>query len=190
MSETESNSEGIRLLHGRSGVREALRDTSELALFRYRLNKPAFLITLVVGGLLLALGGMIWWNGDLSGAGGIVGFGVLMAAGLGLGALAAWWYGYTQTHFLAATPDRLFVGKRDRMWSISWELLDREALGFEDMAVSSVSSHLDVEVAGQEIILRLFNPFVSLEDLEGFMFHVLQKLKEQEEETADAPDGG
>jgi len=171
-------------------VREALRDTSELVLFRYRLNKPTFVITLIVGGLLLALGGMSWWNDQLAGPGAIAGFVVLVGGGLALGALGAWWYGFTQTHFLATTPDRLFVGKRDRMWAVDWELLDRKTLGFEDMKPSSVQGRLDMQVAEQEIPVRLFNPFVSLEELEGFMIQVLQHLKEQDEQQDDDGAGG
>lgn len=171
----------IQLLHGRTDVREALRDTDELALFRYNLNIPTFLITLIVGSALTGLGGVIWWKGQLGTGGYTVTFGVLVGLGLALGGLAAYWYSYTQTHFLAATPEHLFVGTRDRMWAISWELLDREALGLEEMNVSSVGGQLELNVAEHQIPVRLFNPFVMLDHLEAFMGRLLEQAKSQDD---------
>ena len=173
----------IRLLHGRTDVREALRDTDELALFRYSLNLPTFVITLIVGSALMALGGAIWWNGQLAAGGYGITFGVLVGMGVALSGVAAYWYSYTQTHFLAATPEHLFVGTRDRMWSISWQLLDREALGLEEMNVSSVGGKLELDVAEHQIEIRLFNPFVMLDHLEPFMGRLLQQA--QDPEAAD-----
>lgn len=175
----------IRLVHGPE-VKDVLEEEGKFALFSYGLNKPVFGLTLIIGGALLALAGMMWWNSQLTSPGWIAGFSVLTTLGIGLGALAAYWYVYTETHFLAMSEETVFVGKRDRMWAIGWPLLDRESLGFEDMALSSTGGTLEIDVAGQQIPVRLYNSFVHLEDIQGFMFRILQHLKEEDEAEEDA----
>jgi len=179
-------SDRLRLVHG-PDVLETLKAEGEAAVFTYRLNKPVFILTLVIGGAILGLAGMMWWNSGLASTGWVAGFAVLVAMGTAIGGLAARWYVYTQTHFLAISEDRVFVGRGDRMWAIDWSLLDRESLGFEQMSVSSTGGSLDLNVADEDIEVRLYNTFVHLDDIQGFMFRILQHLRDDEPE-ADADD--
>ena len=175
----------LRLIHG-PDVLDALKEEGEVAVFRYQLNKPVFILALLVGGAILGLAGMMWWNSQLADAGWIAGFAVLVAMGVGIGGLAARWYAYTQSHFLAMSDEKVFVGSGDRMWAIGWPLLDRESLGFEEMTVSSTGGSLDLSVADEEIEVRLYNTFVHLDDIQGFMFRILQHLKDEADgETGD-----
>ncbi len=174
----------LRLVQG-SDVPETLRDEGEVAVYTYRVNTPIFILTAVVSGAILTLAGVMWWNSQLAGAGWIAGFSVLVSMGVGLGILALYWYSYTQTHFVAFSDEKVFVGGRDKMWCIGWSLLDRESLGFEEMSVGSTGGSLDLQVGGEEIPLRLYNTFVHLEDIQGFMFRILKHLKGEDIEVAD-----
>ena len=174
----------LRLVQG-SDVPETLKDEGEVAVYTYRVNTPIFILTAVVSGAILTLAGVMWWNSQLAGAGWLGGFSVLVSMGVGLGLLALYWYSYTQTHFVAFSDDKVFVGGRDKMWCIDWSLLDRESLGFEEMSVGSTGGSLDLQVGGEEIPLRLYNTFVHLEDIQGFMFRILKHLKGEDIEVAD-----
>ena len=169
-------SDDIRLVHGPE-IEDVLAEEGGVAVFRYNLNIPVFVLTLLVGGSLLAMAGMMWWNGQLQSVGWFALFGVFNAAGLAIGSLAAYWFYFAETQFLALSKQKVFVGRRNRMWSIDWELLDREALGFDEMSHSSIGGRLDLEVAGQEIPVHIYNTFVRLDDIQGLMFRVLQHLK-------------
>ncbi len=177
----------LRLVQGNDVV-ERLRAEGEVTVYTYRLNRPVFVLTLLVGAALLGLAGTMWWNSGLADAGWIAGFGALVTVGGGLGILAAYWYSYTQTHFLGLSDRTVFVGGRDRMWCIDWSLLDRETLGFEEMSVSSTGGALELGVGGEQIRVRLYNTFVHLEDLQGFMFRILRHLKDDppDEQGGDA----
>lgn len=167
----------LRLLHGADDVREALKSGEELDVFRYQLNKPSFMLALVVGGVLLGLGGMLWWDTGLASASSIAVFVAICAVGLGLGVWVAYWYAYTQTHFVAVSDNELFIGERERMWAVDHDLLDRESLGFEDMNISKIGGSMDMDVGGQELRVRLFNAFIHLDDIQGFILRLLQHLK-------------
>lgn len=180
----------IRLLHG-PDVRETLKDEGEIAVFRYRLNTPVFTVALLVGAALLAIGGFVWWNYGFSAARWTLAIAIPSGAGIAIGAVAAYWYYFSETNFVAFSDDHVYVGERDRMWSVDWSLLDREALGFEEMSVSSLGGSLELDVAGQQIPVRLYSAFVQLENIQGFMYKILQHLKEQadlDEEDIDAPE--
>ncbi|MFB6350430.1 MAG: hypothetical protein ABEN55_19425 [Bradymonadaceae bacterium] len=179
-------SDRLRLVHGPDAL-ETLKEEGEMVVFGYKLNKPVFVLTLVIGAAILGLAGMMWWNSGLATTGWIAGFAVLITLGGGIGALAAHWYAYTQSHFLAISEDKVFVGQGDRMWSIDWELLDRDSLGFEQMSVSSTGGSLDLDVADEEIEVRLYNTFVRLEDIQGFMFRILQHLKDEADAELEEP---
>jgi len=169
-------SDDIRLVHGPE-IEDVLAEEGGVAVFRYNLNIPVLMLTLLVGGSLLAMAGMMWWNGQLQSVGWFVLFGVFNAVGLASGVLAAYWFYFSETQFLALSKQKVFVGRRNRMWSIDWQLLDREALGFEEMSVNSIGGSLEIEVAGQEIPVHIYNTFVQLDDIQGFIFRVLQHLK-------------
>lgn len=179
----------IRLVHGPE-VGEALQEQDEIAVFRYRLNKPVFTLTLIVGGALLASAGWMWWGWELASISWIAVFSVLGGLGLSIGAVAAYWYFFAETHFLAMSTEKVFVGKRNRMWSIDWSLLDRESLGFENMALSSFAASLDFDVGGQQLPVLLYNAYVRLENMQGFMYRILQHLKQEAEldEEIEAPE--
>lgn len=179
----------IRLVHGPE-VGEALQEQDEIAVFRYRLNKPVFTLTLIVGGALLASAGWMWWGWELTSISWIAVFSVLGGLGLSIGAVAAYWYFFAETHFLAMSTEKVFVGKRNRMWSIDWSLLDRESLGFENMALSSFAASLDFDVGGQQLPVMLYNAYVRLENMQGFMYRILQHLKQEAEldEEIEAPE--
>lgn len=179
----------IRLLHG-PDVRETLKDEGEIAVFRYSLNTPIFTVALLIGAVLLAIGGYVWWNYGFAAWRWSAAIAVPSAGGLAIGAVAAYWYYFSETHFVAFSDDHVYVGERDRMWSIDWSLLDRETLGFEEMSLSSVGGSLELDVAGQQIPVRLYSAFVQLENLQGFMYKILQHLKEQSEfdEEFEAPE--
>lgn len=180
----------IRLLHGPE-VRETLKDEGEIAVFRYRLNMPVFTVALVIGAALLAIGGFVWWTYGFADTRWTFAIAVPAAAGLTIGAVAAYWYYFSETNFLAFSDDHVYVGQRDRMWSVDWSLLDREALGFEEMSVGSLGGELEFDVAGQQIPVRLYSAFVQLENIQGFMYKILQHLKEQadlDEDELDAPE--
>jgi hypothetical protein len=59
--------------------------------------------------------------------------------------------------------------------------LDREALGLEEMNVSSVGGQLELNVAEHQIPVRLFNPFVMLDHLEAFMGRLLEQAKSRDD---------
>lgn len=177
-------SDRLRLVHG-PDVLETIKEEDEVAVFRYRLNKPVFILALVIGAAILGLAGMMWWNSQLASAGWVAGFAVLVAMGGGIGALAARWYYYTRSHFLAMSDQKVFVGRSDRMWAIDWALLDRETLGFEEMSVSSTGGSLELDVADEDIEVRLYNTFVHLDDIQAFMFRILQHLKDEADADAE-----
>ncbi len=170
----------IRLIQGPE-MREELRERAELDVYRYDLNMPSFVISLIVGVAILGLDIMLWWQSGLADISWIVTFVVLAILGLSALGLAGYWYVFVQTNFLALSPETFLIGQRDRMWSIDWELLDAEALGFDDMTAQSTKSELDMQVAGQDIHVHLFNAFVHLEELPELIFQLLQHLKEHED---------
>jgi len=179
----------IQLLHG-PDVREMLEEEGEVAVFRYQLNTPVFWAALSIGAVLLAVGGFVWWSWGLSGLSWRLAAIMPAGSGMAVGAVAGYWYYFAETHFIAFSDERVFVGERDRMWSIDWSLLDRETLGFEEMALSSVGGTLEFEVAGQEIPVRLYSAFVRLENIQGFMYKILQHLKQRADldEDLEAPE--
>ena len=107
---------------------------------------------------------------------------VLGGLALGLAAYGLRWWNFARKNFVVLTDEHLYVGRTGRAWRIGWELLDRDALGFERMQVGSARAELDVQVAGESIPIHLSHPLASLEDIEAFTLRLLENLKEHEHE--------
>ncbi len=173
-------------LHHDSDVEKTLaRD--DLEAFSYTLNPLGFGMILLFGGTLLMAVGYIYFqhgfaqpmfNAIMAGLGG---------AGLAIGINAARWYAFQRTHFVAVSPDKLYVGKEERMWSIDWDVLDAEALGFDSLDVSQMRGSMEIKAGGQKIDVQLYNAFCYLDDIQGFMLELLSRLKDHIDD-ADAAD--
>ena len=172
----------IRLLHG-PDVEEALEEAGELQVHPYELNTPVYgLMAAVVAALGAGVGLMTFGYGQFLGSGlGSVIFWVLIAVGLTLVGVSGYWWNYARNYFVAASEHALFVGNQHRLWRVEWSLLDRRSLGLEEMELSVMGANLDVEAGGQQIPIRMFNPFVRIGDLEGLMGRILEQIKDGED---------
>jgi len=170
--------ERIRLLHG-PDVERVLEDAEDLAVHAYRLNGPVYgLVGALVAALAAGVGLMAWGYGQFLGS--ILGsmlFWGLIAGGAVVIVVAAYWWNYARNYFVAVSDDALFVGNQHRLWRIEWSLLDRRSIGLEEMDLSVVGTQLDVEAAGQQIPIRVFNPFVRIDEMEGLMGRILEQIK-------------
>lgn len=172
----------VQLHHDSDVEKTLIRDDVEA--FSYRLNALGFGMILLFGGTLLSATGFIYFQHGFSQPM----FNAIMA-GLGIAGLAisinvARWYDFQRSHFVAVSPDKLYIGEEERMWSIDWEVLDAEALGFEDLDISQMRGSMDIHAGGQTIDLQLYNAFCYLEDIQGFMLELLSQLKKHD----DAPE--
>lgn len=178
----------IRLVDG-AEVREELLSGDDVTIYDYELNKPVAGLALVVGTALAGLAGAVWWTSGLPDASWIFVFALLALGALGFWGLVGYWYRYAAGRFVAVSPQRLFVGEGDQMWSIDWSLVDRQAVGFDEMSVTSLGGKLDLDVAGQHVELRLYNTFVRLEDIQGPMLRLLESVRDESETNGESTDG-
>lgn len=169
----------IQLLTG-PAVQESLERTGVRQLFRYQLN-PATVGLLFVFGIASFGTAIYLFFGP--GLGGLMtaGFAVALALGMTFFSMVSFWSNYKTKHLIAVSDDYLYVGKDDKAWRVHWELVDRHSLNFDDMQTSRMQGKINLRAADQPIEIPLYTPFVFLEDIEGFMFHILRRL-----ETDDA----
>ncbi|MFW5967357.1 MAG: hypothetical protein ACOCV2_07560 [Persicimonas sp.] len=174
----------IQLFEGKRDVATAL-DGVEAQIFGYRLNRLGFGSVVGIGLLMAAGAALAAWQTGLDEP-----LWTAVVVGLGAGALflfarAAYWYAFAKSHFVAITDERLFVGRLDKAWAISWSILDAESLGFDDMDASALRGALDMQIAGEQIEVYLYNAFIFLNDIQAFMLSLLKELKGEEgEQTA------
>lgn len=170
-----------------NGVNEALQE-GDVEVFRYQLNRVGYTIVLLVGGLMLAGAGYIWWGTGLAENFWTAVFAGLTAGGLGLSIHAAYWYAFSSVHFVAVSDQKLVVGRQQKAWAIDWSVLDAEALGFEEMNNTAMRGALDVHVGGQDIKIHLYNAYVFLEDIQGFIFSLLKRLQQKQSAGGEQAD--
>lgn len=168
----------VQLLDG-DDLHQAL-DADDVQVFRYQLNRIGYSLIMGLGGLLLAGAGAVWWQSALSTIWWRVAFTALGTLGLGLAIYAAYWYAFAQTRFVGVSERKLFIGRRGKAWSVDWSMLDAETLGFDQMNATTMNGVLDVHVGGQQLELYLYNAYVFLEDIQGFMFSLLKRLQEKQ----------
>ena len=155
---------------------DATLKEADATVYRYELNRAGFNMALGIAVFFFLVGGLLYWQTGLKGLWTVV-FVAAMAAGSGFGVIAAYWHQFANEHLVGIGKDRLFVGGPKATWAIAWELLDRRAMGFEEMQMTRLRGALQLQVGGQDIKLHLFNPLVFLKDIEGFMLGVLTNLQ-------------
>ncbi len=174
----------VQLLDG-DDLHQAL-DAGDVQVFHYQLNRIGYSLIMGLGALLLAGAGGVWFQTSLATLLWRVAFTVLGTLGLGLAIYAAYWYAFSQTRFVGVSDHKLIIGRRGKAWSVDWSLLDAESLGFEQLNATTMNGVLDVHAGGQHIELHLYNAYVFLEDIQGFMFTLLKCLQQQQH-PADEP---
>lgn len=174
----------VQLLDGKD-LRQALA-SADVEFFRYQLNRVGYTLLLAVGGVMLAAAGFIWWETALEANLWKAAFGGLLAGGLALAIYAAYWYTFASTRYVGVSDDKLFIGRREKAWTIDWSVLDAESLGFEEMNATAMNGALDVNVGGQQHELHLYNAYVFLEDIQGFMFSLLKRLQDKQQPAGEA----
>lgn len=168
-----------------SAVDDALEQTAVRHLFRYQLNPATIGTLLVLGGICFILAGYLFFGPGLGGVA-TAGFVGAILAALTFFSMASFWGNFGANRFVAITDDYLFVGDDENAWRIHWSLVDRDALNFDEMKSSRFRGNIAVDTAGQSIDIPLYTPFVYIEDLEGLMFELLQRL---DTEGGEAPVG-
>lgn len=174
----------IQLLSGPS-INEALEETAVRHLFRYELNSATLGVLLVLGGLFFVGAGYLWFGPGLGGTS-TAGFVATLLGGMTFFSMAAFWGNFGNSQFIAISDDFLFVGDDESAWRIHWSLVNRDTLNFDDMTSSRFRGKIHVQAAGQNIEIPLYTPFAYVEDLEGLMFELLQRL---DSEGGEAPVG-
>lgn len=174
----------IQLLSG-PAVEEALEETAVRHFFRYQLNPATIGLLLIFGGISFLVAFYLWfWPG--LGGGYTIGFIIAILGGMSFFSMASFWGNFRNKQFIAISDDYLYVGKEERVWRIHWSLVDRETLNLDAMQNSRLQGTLRLDTAGQSVEIPLFTPFVFVEDIEGLMFELLQRL---EAEGGEAPIG-
>ena len=176
----------VQLYHDSDVEKTLARDDVEA--FGYTLNPLGFGMIVFFGGTLLSAAGFIYFKYAFTQPMFTAIMAGLAGAGLAIGINAARWYAFQRMHFVAISADKLYVGKEERMWSIDWEVLDAEALGFDSLDVSQIRGSMEIEAGGQKIDVQLYNAFCYLDDIQGFMLELLSQLKaHRDDEEDDAP---
>jgi len=165
----------LELLHG-PDIQKIL-DREDVDVYGYVLNMPALYFIVGLALVFYGLGAYCWWQTHLTHTVWKALFGTAMLLGGALSVLALYWHHFATTRFLAIAEDRLFVGGKERLWSIDWDLLDADKMGFQQMELSRLRGILNIRVGGQDVRLHLFNAFAVLADIQGFMYAVLSKLE-------------
>lgn len=177
----------LQLLSGPE-VESILREEG-VEVYKYTINKPGLILFVAVALGFYAVAGLIWWETQLSAPIWTVAFVCLLLVGTAFSAIPAYWHQFVNQNVVAASPARLFVGGPRKLWSISWELLDKRSLGFEEMELSRISGALSIRVGGQVIKLHLFNALAYLQDIESLIFRLLNHIADQEEAAEAAGPG-
>jgi hypothetical protein len=149
--------------------------------FRYQSNRPGFIFLSVVAAVLVGIATFIHLDG-LGTTLSIVMFSLVVTLALALTTLIGYWTYFARVHFLAVTADELVVGHSRRGYRIPFADLDPHKLGLDQLDSSPTNGILTVQTAKTEVRLHLFNPYAYVENLEGFMFHVLTRLNEHSDE--------
>ena len=164
----------LELLSGPT-VESTLKD-SDAVVYRYEVNKAGLYMAVGIGLIFFALGGVTYWQTQLSEPIWTIAFVVLMLVGLGFTTVAAYWHQFANQNVVGVSAGHLFVGGPKALWAISWELLDKRSAGFEQMQMTRLRGSLDMNVGGQPIKLHLFNVIAFLSDIEGLMYGILSHL--------------
>lgn len=164
----------IQILQGPS-LQTALAQSK---VYHYTLNTAGLYVLAVFAGICL-LGAAALYTFMAPGTLVMVGAALLAALGAAMGITITYWYHVAERMVVATTDDHLMVGTTDKLWSVKWEVLDAEKIGLKDMAVTRASGRLMIKAGGQTIPLLLYSPFAHIDDAQGFMATVLEKVQPQ-----------
>jgi fucose 4-O-acetylase-like acetyltransferase len=161
----------IQVLQGPDLQREVARSK----VYRYTLNSAALWILAGFAGICVVLGALSYFFASSPWS--LVGLGVFGGLGAIFGITITYWYHVGEKMVVATNKEALMVGDMDKMWSFRWELLDAESIGLKDMAVTRASGRLMIKAGGQTVPLLLYSPFAHIDDAQGFMATVLEKVQ-------------
>lgn len=167
----------IQLLTG-PAVEESLENTGVRRLIRYQLN-PATVGLLFLFGIASFGAALYLVFGPGLGGGYTAGFAIALVMGMTFFSMVSFWSNFKTKHFIAVSDEFLYVGKDEKAWRVHWSLVDRDSLNFDAMKNSRFQGKIYLETAGQTVEVPLFTPFVFVEDIEGLMFELLQRLEAQ-----------
>jgi hypothetical protein len=166
----------------KTGVRGAI-ERPGVDLFEYHLNQLGFAVVLGAAGIMVAAAGFIWWQYAFEEILWTAVFAGLAASGLGLSLHAAYWYSIASNRFVGISDEKLVVGNQNKAWSIDWSVLDADSLGLTDVNATALGGALAVNVGGEKINIQLYNAYIYLEDIQGVMAGLLNRLQNDQPES-------
>jgi len=164
----------LQLLHD-GDVRRALDGVSVQA-WHYQVNERFQLLLLGVAVVCALIAVILGATTQLSTL--LAFWGTALTGGLAvaLGVYVWRWREFAKRSFVAVGDEHFYVGDNRRAWKISWELLDRETMGFAEMEAGRFMGELVMSPAGQQVPLRLYHPLTIVDDLPSLIASILHHI--------------
>jgi hypothetical protein len=160
---------------------------SGLTVFRYTINNYGFIFLKICAAILWAISGGIYAATGLRpiywGAIAVM----LALAGVFLMGLVVYWTWMARGSLLAFTDDHLYVAGPKNVERIPWRLLSTHNTGLADANQDTPLGVLHMQLAGRQVTLRLFNPYIWLEDYPTFLVELLTQIKRNTLPTSAPP---
>ena len=156
--------------------------------FHYLKNVHGFAFLLVASAIFVGIGLLVYHTNQLSLFWLIVVFAVFFLPPFMVTLSVLFWNRYADIHQLAISKNWLYVGKNTKGHCVQWSALTLENTGFEQITKPGLDGVLKIRVDQKKINLRLFNPFVYIDNLPDFIAYLLTRIKENGELGDEAPD--
>ncbi len=161
------------------------RAQANVTYFRYTQNVKGFVFLQICAGVSFAVAFATYAITHFTPAYWIVFAGALVSLGCALLLLVAYWVVFAKTSAVAFDRDHLYIIGLRQVRRIPWRSLSREAAGLHEEAQGAQIGTLSIRLGERPVPLRLFNPFVWIEDFPTLLVEVLSQIKNNQERTED-----
>ncbi len=164
---------------------DALVGGGEVSVFRYTPNTRGFYFLQICSASLFIVSYMVYLLSEFDPGYWAVASGFLALLGILLIALVVRWTTYAKRCSLAFDDEALYVVGARHVERIPWSGLSIENAGFSEQDENGDHGTLKMRLDGRAIIMRLFNPYVWIEDFPVLLVEILSQIKSNNEQNDD-----
>ena len=156
------------------------------SLYRYKPNVIGFMVLLVIALISLGVGGYIWFFGAPEKGMDLLPSSLMFGLSLSLLGSVFYWLYYTRMCYLATSEKHLIVGRGSQakayLWSGIVAGLSAQESGLEEK--SQFKGVLKLEYEGEPMTIRLYNRYICLSSINGFISKMLTEVSVAPKEEA------
>lgn len=165
-----------------------VREHGTITLFRYTPNSRGFTFLQICAAILLGIAFLTYADTHFEPLYWGIFAGGLTLFAMGLLAIVIYWSVFARWNAVAFDDDHLYIVGRKEASRIDWRAVSLETAGLKDSDLDQHPGVFHMRIGTHKLRLRLFNPYVWIDDFPSLLAELLSQIKINLAAAADEED--